>query len=221
MRNRFDRQLADLNQQLIDMGELCEIAIAQATSALKNGDEEAARDVILADGRIDQAERDIEHLCLKLLLQQQPVAKDLRQVSAALKMITDMERIGDQAADIAEIVKSSDTKLVRGFPQLLEMSQKTTEMVADSVKAFVGRNLALAESINKMDDFVDERFMDLRKGLLEFIIHADEVDAQKALDLIMIGKYLERIGDHATNIAEWVSFSITGVHDGAFDTKPL
>lgn len=221
MRNRFDRQLADLNRQLIDMGELCEIAIAQATSALKNGDEEAAKDIILSDARIDQMERDIEHLCLKLLLQQQPVAKDLRMVSAALKMITDMERIGDQAADIAEIVKSADTSLVRGFPQILEMSQKTTEMVAGSVKAFVERDLSLAGGVRAKDDMVDERFMQLRKGLIEFILHADESDAQKAIDLIMIGKYLERIGDHATNISEWVEYSITGVHDGPFDTKPV
>lgn len=152
-------------------------------------------------------------------MQQQPVAGDLRRVSAALKMITDMERIGDQAADIAEIVKSTDMSLVREFPKIPQMAAKTAEMVHDAVKSFVDRDLALATVTQAADDAVDNMFDEVTAEMIDFIVHADAADAQKAIDVIMIAKYLERIGDHATNIAEWVDFAITGVHDAIFDTK--
>ncbi len=219
MRSRFDQQLMQLNEMLVQTGELCEQAISQTMVALSSSSDEIAREVIRADAHIDQMERDIEHLCLKLLLQQQPVAGDLRQVSAALKMITDMERIGDQAADIAEIVKSTDMSLVRGFPKIPQMAAKTAEMVHDAVKSFVDRDLALATATQAADDAVDRMFDEVATEMIDFIVHADAADAQKAIDVIMIAKYLERIGDHATNIAEWVDFSITGVHDVIFDTK--
>ena len=219
MRSRFDQQLMQLNEMLVQTGELCEQAISQTMVALSSSSDEIAREVIRADAHIDQMERDIEHLCLKLLLQQQPVAGDLRQVSAALKMITDMERIGDQAADIAEIVKSTDMSLVRGFPKIPQMAAKTAEMVHDAVKSFVDRDLALATATQAADDAVVLMFDAAATEMIDFIVHADAADAQKAIDVIMIAKYLERIGDHATNIAEWVDFSITGVHDVIFDTK--
>ncbi len=219
MRSRFDQQLMQLNEMLVQTGELCEQAISQTMVALSSSSDEIAREVIRADAHIDQMERDIEHLCLKLLLQQQPVAGDLRQVSAALKMITDMERIGDQAADIAEIVKSTDMSLVRGFPKIPQMAAKTSEMVHDAVRSFVDRDLALATATQAADDAVDRMFDEVATEMIDFIVHADAADAQKAIDVIMIAKYLERIGDHATNIAEWVDFSITGVHDVSFDTK--
>lgn len=219
MRSRFDQQLMQLNEMLVQTGELCEQAISQTMVALSSSSDEIAREVIRADAHIDQMERDIEHLCLKLLLQQQPVAGDLRQVSAALKMITDMERIGDQAADIAEIVKSTDMSLVRGFPKIPQMAAKTSEMVHDAVQSFVDRDLALATATQAADDAVDRMFDEVATEMIDFIVHADAADAQKAIDVIMIAKYLERIGDHATNIAEWVDFAITGVHDVIFDTK--
>ncbi|WP_311497968.1 phosphate signaling complex protein PhoU [uncultured Mobiluncus sp.] len=219
MRSRFDQQLMQLKEMLVETGELCEQAISQTMVALSSSSDEIAREVIRADAHIDQMERDIEHLCLKLLLQQQPVAGDLRQVSAALKMITDMERIGDQAADIAEIVKSTDMSLVRGFPKIPQMAAKTAEMVHDAVKSFVDRDLALATATQAADDAVDRMFDEVATEMIDFIVHADAADAQKAIDVIMIAKYLERIGDHATNIAEWVDFAITGVHDVIFDTK--
>lgn len=219
MRSRFDQQLTQLSEMLVQTGELCEQAISQTMVALSSSSDEIAREVIRADAHIDQMERDIEHLCLKLLLQQQPVAGDLRQVSAALKMITDMERIGDQAADIAEIVKSTDMSLVRGFPKIPQMAAKTAAMVHDAVQSFVDRDLALATATQATDDAVDRMFAEVATEMIDFIVHADAADAQKAIDVIMIAKYLERIGDHATNLAEWVDFSITGVHDVSFDTK--
>lgn len=221
MRSRFDQQLMQLNEMLVQTGELCEQAISQTMVALSSSSDEIAREVIRADAHIDQMERDIEHLCLKLLLQQQPVAGDLRQVSAALKMITDMERIGDQTADIAEIVKSTDMSLVRGFPKIPQMAAKTAEMVHNAVKSFVDRDLTLATATQAADDAVDHMFDEVATEMIDFIVHADAADAQKAIDVIMIAKYLERIGDHATNIAEWVDFAITGVHDAIFDTKSV
>ncbi|WP_278972272.1 phosphate signaling complex protein PhoU [Mobiluncus mulieris] len=219
MRSRFDQQLMQLNEMLVQTGELCERAISQTMVALSGCSDEIACKVIRADAHIDRMERDIEHLCLKLLLQQQPVAGDLRRVSAALKMITDMERIGDQAADIAEIVKSTDMSLVREFPKIPQMAAKTAEMVHDAVKSFVDRDLALATVTQAADDAVDNMFDEVTAEMIDFIVHADAADAQKAIDVIMVAKYLERIGDHATNIAEWVDFAITGVHDAIFDTK--
>ena len=213
MRSRFDEQLAALSHELILMGSLCEEIIALAVTALTEGKPALAAKVAALDAQIDQKERSIESLCLKLLLQQQPVARDLRQISAALKMITDMERIGDQAEDIAEIVTflagrgPEDSELMR------EMARATIKMVTDSVDAFVKRDILLAEQVVRDDDTVDAYFDQVKHKLIEKIA-AEPSDGEYALDLLMIAKYFERIGDHATNIAEWVIFSVTGVHKG-------
>ena len=221
MRNRFDAQLLQLNRMLIHMGDLCGIAIENATKALQVGNIQMAYDVMTADAEIDQAERDIERLCLTLLLQQQPVARDLRQISSALKMITDMERIGDQASDIAEIVVSAQLSEATDFPKIVEMSVEVTHMVEDSIKAFVDKNLELAGNVEARDDVVDMMFDSVKNQLIDYIGENQGQAAHKAIDLVMISKYLERIGDHATNIAEWVTFSITGVHEAKLDTKKI
>lgn len=221
VRNRFDAQLLQLNRMLIHMGDLCGIAIENATKALQDGNIQMAYDVMTADAEIDQAERDIERLCLTLLLQQQPVARDLRQISSALKMITDMERIGDQASDIAEIVVSAQMSEATDFPKIVEMSVEVTHMVEDSIKAFVDKNLELAGNVEARDDVVDMMFDSVKNQLIDYIGENQGHAAHKAIDLVMISKYLERIGDHATNIAEWVTFSITGVHEAKLDTKKI
>ena len=221
MRNRFDAQLLQLNRMLIHMGDLCGIAIENATKALQDGNIQMAYDVMTADAEIDQAERDSVRLCLTLLLQQQPVARDLRQISSALKMITDMERIGDQASDIAEIVVSAQLSEATDFPKIVEMSVEVTQMVEDSIKAFVDKNLELAGNVEARDDVVDMMFDSVKNQLIDYIGENQGQAAHKAIDLVMISKYLERIGDHATNIAEWVTFSITGVHEAKLDTKKI
>lgn len=213
MRNKFDMQLELLNEQLTRMGELCELAINRVTKALVEGNLEQAKKVMAADEEIDQMEKDIERLCLKLLLQQQPVAKDLRQISAALKMITDMERIGDQTADIAEIIISAGMSEAGDVKKIEEMSAGVARMVNDSVTAYVERDLELARKVMEADDNIDRLFDDIRSSIINLIAEGNR--GEQGVDLIMIAKYLERIGDHATNIAEWVEFSITGVHKGA------
>ncbi|CUX18058.1 phosphate signaling complex protein PhoU [Clostridium sp. C105KSO13] len=216
MRNRFDEQLELLEEMLTHMGELCEVAIAKATRALEEGSQKQARAIIEADEEIDQMEKDVERLCLKLLLQQQPVAKDLRRISAALKMITDMERIGDQTADIAEIIISSKQSTAADITQIGTMADAVSQMVRDSVCAYVKKDLELAKHVIEADDYVDNLFDTIRDELVEFIRAEKGEHGNRIFDQIMVTKYLERIGDHATNIAEWVEFSITGVHkDGA------
>ena len=212
MRNKFDMQLELLNEQLTRMGELCELAINRVTKALVEGNLEQAKKVMAADEEIDKMEKDIERLCLKLLLQQQPVARDLRQISAALKMITDMERIGDQTADIAEIIISAGMSEAGDVKKIEEMSAGVARMVNDSVTAYVERDLELARKVMEADDNIDGLFDDIRRSIINLIAEGNR--GEQGVDLIMIAKYLERIGDHATNIAEWVEFSITGVHKG-------
>lgn len=214
MRNRFDRQLGMLNEMLIHMGELCETAIEEATGALEEGDKGRANAVVVADAEIDQMEKDIESLCLKLLLQQQPVARDLRQISAALKMITDMERIGDQTADIADIVIAADISTNKGMEDISRMAEAAGKMVRDSITAYVQKDLELARNVMQADDYVDDQLETVKKELVSYIANNQGKEGEQALELIMIAKYLERIGDHATNIAEWVEFSITGIHAG-------
>ena len=210
MRSRFDQQLALLNQEMIEMGALCEEAIATAAKALADGSRDLAAKVAPLERDIDQKERDIESRCLKLLLQQQPVARDLRQISAALKMVTDMERIGDQAADIAEIaVHLEDYAAECGH--IREMAENTIRMVTESVDAYVKRDVALAQNVIAYDDVVDGCFDREKKRLMELIAR-DPAEGGCALDLLMVAKYFERIGDHAANVAEWVIFSVTGVH---------
>ena len=211
MRSRFDEQLAILNRELIEMGALCEEAIALAAKALTDKDKTMAAKVAAMDAEIDQKERNIESMCLKLLLQQQPVARDLRQISAALKMITDMERIGDQAEDISEIVITLDGRYAENSALLKGMAESTIQMVTESVDAYVKRDTALAQQVIKMDDIVDDYFDQVKAELISKIA-GEPADGEYALDLLMIAKYLERIGDQAVNIAEWVIFSVTGRH---------
>ena len=211
MRNKFDEQLEKLHVELIQMGALCEDAISAAAEALLKGDEELAQAAIEAEREIDQAEREVENLCMKLLLQQQPVARDLRQISAALKMITDMERIGDQAADIAEIIPFFLSHNTFDCTLVCRMAQQASSMVTQSVDAFVRRDVYLARSVAGQDDLVDEDFTGVKQALIAAIAR-EPGQGEVALDLLMIAKYFERIGDHAVNLSEWVEFSVTGVH---------
>ncbi len=211
MRSKFDKQLAVLHTELITMGSLCEEVISSATKALIEKDIELAKKVKEQGGEIDQKERDIERLCLKLLLQQQPVAKDLRLISSALKMITDMERIGDQAEDIAEIVYERNITPCDNAAQIKEMAEATVEMVTKSIDAFVKSDIEIAQKVVAQDDVVDRHFDEIKAKLVN-CLKKEGIEGEYALDLLMIAKYFERIGDHATNVAEWVIFSITGEH---------
>ena len=211
MRNRFDEQLYELNREIIEMGAMCEGAIASAAKALSTGNMELAAKVRANGSAIDQMERDIEGRCMKLLLHQQPVARDLRQISAALKMITDMERIGDQAEDIAEIITFLNGRTMNGIEHIEDMARETIKMVTESVDAFVKKDVALAEQVIAHDDVVDTLFSEVKCAIIKLIAETP-VDGEFALDLLMISKYFERIGDHATNIAEGVIYSITGTH---------
>lgn len=211
MRNRFDEQLSQLNTELITMGALCEEAISGAAKYLIDNDSALKEKVIDTDKQIDRKERDIENLCLRLILHQQPVATDLRLISAALKMISDMERIGDQASDIAEIVKFVNKTNLRENVHIGDMARATIKMVTDSIDSFVKRDMDIAQSVILHDDTVDNLFLRI-KGELISAIKDGTGDAEALIDLLMIAKYFERIGDHAENIAEWVIYSITGKH---------
>lgn len=212
MRNRFDRQLVQLNNELIEMGGMIEKAISDTVKALVNHDIELASNVIEYDEEIDHQEREIEQLCLKLLLQQQPVAKDLRLISAALKMITDMERIGDHATDISEItIELSKESYIKKLDHIQQMAKETMVMLVQSVEAFVNKDMDKARTVIVHDDVVDDLFNKVKAELIA-MIHEDVNAGEQASDLLMAAKYFERIGDHATNISEWVIFSITGQH---------
>ena len=212
MRNRFDRQLVQLNNELIEMGGMIEKAISDTVKALVNQDIELASNVIEYDEEIDHQEREIEQLCLKLLLQQQPVAKDLRLISAALKMITDMERIGDHATDISEItIELSKESYIKKLDHIQQMAKETMVMLVQSVEAFVNKDMDKARTVIVHDDVVDDLFNKVTAELIAKI-HEDVNAGEQASDLLMAAKYFERIGDHATNISEWVIFSITGQH---------
>ena len=211
MRNRFDQQLEKLNVELVTMGALCEDALTYAIRALFDRESDMAERAEDAEKQIDQMERDIESICMRLLLQQQPVARDLRVISSALKMIGDMERIGDQAADIAEIVKYLDEEEVPNLGHLREMSDFAAGMVTASINSFVRQDLTLARKVILDDDVVDGYFEKVKEALIGIIAEGDRAGAF-LLDILMIAKYIERIGDHATNIAEWVVYSITGEH---------
>lgn len=215
MRNRFDEQLELLNVELIRMGALCEDAISYASRTLM-GEGDFSQEVYKTDREIDQKERDIENLCMRLLLQQQPVARDLRQVSSALKMISDMERIGDQASDIAEICG-----FVKDFAEEMEsrlhirdMAEATMKMVTRSIDSFVKKDLNIAKDVILYDDVVDSLFGKVKQELIGILGQGqmDEEKSEFCIDMLMVAKYFERIGDHATNIAEWVEYSITGAH---------
>ena len=214
MRKKFDEELSKLNDMLIDMGALVEKAIKRASQAVLDHDKKKAKKAIAVDRDIDSLEKDIETLCMQLLLRQQPVARDLRLISAALKMITEMERIGDQAADISEIAKfligKKNTIDLKNIPK---MAEATSKMVTDSIDAFVKRDLDLAQKVIDYDDTVDNLFDKVKEDVIK-LIQQDRAYGEQAIDYMMIAKYFERIGDHATNIAEWVVFAITGRHVG-------
>ena len=215
MRNRFDEQLFALNREIIEMGAMCEEAIASASKALSTGDKALAAKVCENSTAIDQMERDIEGRCMKLLLHQQPVARDFRLISAALKLITDMERIGDQAEDIAEIVTFLSGHTMAGIELIEEMACETIKMVTASVDAFVKKDIVLAQKVIDQDDIVDDYFSKIKCRIIT-LIAGNQADGEFALDLLMIAKYFERIGDHATNIAEWVIYSVTGKHKAVY-----
>ncbi len=214
MRTRFDIQLETLNNEIIEMGALVEQAMSNAVDALLHQSVDLAQKNIDFDKDIDQKMKEIESLCLKLLLSQQPVARDLRLISAALKMLSDLERIGDQCADISEIVLTlppgADTNHLNLIPR---MASATKKMVSESVDAFVNRDMTLARSVCDYDDVVDNLFNEVRRDLISKIRDNLE-DGECIIDLLMIAKYFERIGDHSVNVAKWVIFSITGIRNG-------
>ena len=211
MRNKFDQQLLQLNEDLIDMGALCKEAVADAMTALLNSDKQARQKAFLTEYEIDNKEREIESLCMKLLLQQQPVARDLRNISAALKMISDMERIGDQASDIADITKFLENSELTQHVHIQQMAESAMSMLTDSIDAFVKKDLLLARKVMNEDDSVDELFNQIKKELIQEIAQNPE-EGELCIDMMMIAKYFERIGDHVVNIAEWVEYSVTGEH---------
>ena len=211
MRDFFQEQLKELNRELVKMGADCEEIIALASDSLTGWNEELAKNVSVIGARIDEGYRTVENICLKLLLRQQPVARDLRVISAAMKMITDMERIGDQAEDIVDLVPQMEHRADEKYPKIREMAKAAKQMVTEAVDAYVKQDLELAYAVMKHDDVVDDYFDRVKKGIIG-IIAENPTEGEYALDLLMIAKYFERIGDHCTNIAEWVEFSVTGTH---------
>ena len=211
MRDFFQEQLKELNRELVKMGADCEDIIALASQSLTGWNAELAKNVSTIGARIDEGYRTVENICLKLLLRQQPVARDLRVISAAMKMITDMERIGDQAEDIVDLIPKMEARPDEKYPKIREMAKAAQQMVTEAVDAYVKQDLELAYAVMKHDDIVDDYFNRVKNGIIG-IIAKNPNDGEYALDLLMIAKYFERIGDHCTNIAEWVEFSVTGVH---------
>lgn len=211
MRNKFDSQLEKLNLELITMGALCEDAISASVKGFLDDDDSLCQKAVETEDEINRKERDIESICMKLLLEQQPVARDLRVISSALKMISDMERIGDQAYDIAEIAKFIKNSNVKSKIHIKDMATAATKMVTDSVDSFVKKDVKLARAVMAYDDKVDNLFNCVKDELVQLITE-DKANGEFCIDLLMIAKYLERIGDHAVNIAEWVEYSITGTH---------
>ena len=208
----FDQQLEELNLELIKMGALCERAIRRAADQLLNEKENEPQAVERIEDEINHKERDIENLCMKLLLQQQPVAKDLRMISSALKMISDMERIGDQAQDIADMSRFVKVQEIAHKMNIGKMAEATIKMVTESIDSFVKKDLDSAAAVVKYDNVVDDLFLRVKTELPK-LLQQDPQNAEYYIDLIMVAKYFERIGDHAENIAQWVEYSITGTHD--------
>ena len=212
MRSKFEEQLKQLDDALIEMGAMVEKAIADATKALIEQDVTLAQKIASSDDEIDNKEKEIENLCLKILMQQQPVARDLRYVSSTLKLITDLERIGDHASDISEItLLLADKPYIKKLEHIPQMAEAAMKMLTESIDAFVKKDIELAKQVVAYDDIVDELFETIKDELIE-LIKADRENGDQAVDLVMIAKYFERIGDHATNIAEWIVFSLTGTH---------
>ena len=211
MRDFFQEQLNQLNQELIKMGAACEEIIALASRSLTDYSADLAKSVSTVGAQIDESERTIETICMRLLLRQQPVARDLRVISTAMKMITDMERIGDQCEDIVEIAPHITAHPNEKFPKIREMAKAAQVMVTEVVNAYVKQDLILARKVIAYDDVMDDYFTRVKSGIID-IIAAEPANGEYTLDLLMIAKYFERIGDHCTNIAEWVEFSVTGIH---------
>lgn len=208
MRSKFDEQLSELNNQMIKMGQNIETSIALAIRALSEKDEDKAKQIIEGDVEVDNQQKKIENICFNLLIQQQPVAKDLRTVTAAMKMVTDMERIGDHAADISEMTIDMGTRsCIEKFGHIITMASETMIMLNHSIEAYVERDADKAKEVISHDDIVDDLF-DISKKEIINMIQNNPGEAEAAADLLMVAKYFERIGDHATNIAEWVLFSL-------------
>ena len=212
MRSRFDEQLRELNKEMIDMGRMIVQSIAMAIEALTDKDDILAKRIMERDDQVDHAQKKIENICFNLLIQQQPVARDLRTVTAAMKMVTDMERIGDHAADISEMtILMGKESPIDKFQHINKMASETVIMLNHSIEAYVERNKEKAKEVIEHDNVVDQLFDEVKKDIIN-LIQKDSGDGEEALDLLMVAKYFERIGDHAVNIAEWVIFSVTGVH---------
>ncbi|MCI5516861.1 phosphate signaling complex protein PhoU [Roseburia sp. MUC/MUC-530-WT-4D] len=208
MRTKFDEQLNQLNQELMHMGTMIEEQIQKAVVAFMKQDTELARIIMDNDTDVDREEKKIENICFNLLMQQQPVARDLRTISAAMKMVTDMERIGDHAADISEMtILIADNTYVKQLDHIQKMASETVQMLMKSIQAYVDKDMEAAKAIIKNDDVIDELFLEVKKDLIA-MIHANADCGEQATDLLMVAKYFERIGDHATNIAEWVIFAL-------------
>ncbi len=211
MRENLSRQLELLNNELIEMGALCEDAISSAVKYLSSAEPKLLENAAEAERQIDRQEREIEDLCMKLIIREQPVATDLRVISSALRMTSDMERIGDQAYDISDVAKNIAPLKVGGEIQIYDMAEATVRMVTESVNSFVTKDIAAAKAVIAMDDVVD-RLFDLVKNELIAAIESKSSEGELYIDLLMIAKYFERIGDHAVNIAEWVIYSVSGEH---------
>lgn len=209
MRIRFDEQLEQLNEEMINMGNMIEASIGDAVKALMKQDEELAKKTMAGDEKIDRTERKIEDLCLRLLLQQQPVARDLRNISSALKMVTDMRRIGEVAGNIAEILNQDNLRMDYDTSILKKMAAATKKMVSNTLDAFVKSDIRTAQQVERDDDQVDELFAQSKHELIQIIRNSQD-SGEQAIDYLMIAKYFEKIGDHAVNISQWVLFMITG-----------
>lgn len=208
MRSKFDEQLAELNKEMIQMGVMIEQSIAKAVEALTNQDAELAKNIMDGDSLIDHAQKKIENICFNLLIQQQPVARDLRTITAAMKMVTDMERIGDHAADISEMtIFLGKDSLIANFDHINKMAAETVIMLNHSIEAYVERDRQKAQEVIEHDDIVDNLFHEVKQDIIQLILDNPK-NGEEATDLLMVAKYFERIGDHATNIAEWVIYSL-------------
>lgn len=213
MRSRFDEQLRELNKEMIDMGRMIVQSIAMAIEALTDKDDILAKRIMEGDDQVDHAQKKIENICFNLLIQQQPVARDLRTVTAAMKMVTDMERIGDHAADISEMtILMGKESPIDKFQHINKMASETVIMLNHSIEAYVERDKEKAKEVIVHDDVVDQLFDEVKKDIIN-LIQKDSGDGEEALDLLMVAKYFERIGDHATNIAEWVIYSLKKTED--------
>ena len=208
MRSKFDEQLAELNREMSEMGRMIVQSITMAIEALTDKDEKRAKSIMEGDVEVDHEQKKIETICFNLLIQQQPVARDLRTVTAAMKMVTDMERIGDHAADISEItIFMGKNSYIEKLKHIREMASETVLMLNHSIEAYVERNQEKAKEVIEHDDIVDSLFDDVKRDIIQ-LIQKNPEDGQEATDLLMVAKYFERIGDHATNIAEWVLYSL-------------